>query len=396
LYLTREEERMLAGEYGVGVGKSLELLVALGEVFGAKRLVSVESAHISGVSYKNLGDAGLEWLEDQAKLGAKTKVRATLNPAGMDLERWREMNVPVSFAEGQKRIINAFEALGVEKTCTCTPYLVGHVPRFGSQIAWAESSAICYSNSVLGARTNRESGPTTIASAITGLTPLYEYRLDENRLPGKLVEVEAKLEDPLDYSALGYVTGELLGNTVPYFRRLGKPSMESLKTLGAALATSGGVALWHGEGVTPEAMKVESYTKEVEKVTIEESALKEAKERFTCELGDPVTCIGCPHCSIKEVGEIARLVKDNELEKQLWVFTSRGVYIEAKQKGYLNQIEDAGGKVYADTCMVVAPLKEMGWKEVSLNSFKGAQYSVNMGITTRMGTVDQLIKEALK
>ena len=387
---------MLAGEYGVGVAKSLELLVALGEVFGAKRLVPVESAHISGVSYKNLGDAGLEWLEDQAKLGAKTKVRATLNPAGMDMERWREMNVPESFAEGQQRIIGAFEALGVEKTCTCTPYLVGHVPRFESQIAWAESSAICYSNSVLGARTNRESGPTTIASAITGLTPLYEYRLDENRLPGKLVEVEAKLRDPLDYSALGYVTGKLLGKTVPYFRRLGKPGLESLKTLGAALATSGGVALWHGEGVTPEAMKVEPHLPEVEKVTIEESALREAKEMFTCELADPVTCIGCPHCSIQEVGEVARLIEGKQLEKRLWVFTSRGVYVEAKQKGYVSQIEDAGGKVYVDTCMVVAPLKEMGWKEIALNSFKGAQYSVNMGISTSLGTVDQLIKEAIR
>jgi len=344
LYLSREEERMLAGEYGAGVAKSLELLVALGDVFGAAKLVPVESSHVSGVSYNNLGDAGLEWLEDQAKLGARCKVRATLNPAGMDMARWREMNVPEKFADGQRRTIAAFEALGIEPTCTCTPYFVGHVPRMGAQIAWAESSAICYSNSVLGARTNRESGPTTIASAITGLTPLYEYRLDENRVPGKLVEVEAKLSDPLDYSALGYVTGKLVGTTVPYFRGLGKPGLESLKTLGAALATSGGVALWHGEGVTPEAEKVKPHLKEIEKVTVTEKDLKEAKEKFTCEVADPITCIGCPHCSIHEVGEVASLCKGRELAKRLMVFTSRGVYAEAERKGYVKTIEGAGGR----------------------------------------------------
>jgi predicted aconitase len=387
---------MLAGERGYGVAKSLELLVALGEVFGAERLVPVESAHVSGVSYKNLGDAGLEWLEDQAKLGAKAKVRTTLNPAGMDMVRWREMSVPEEFAEKQRRVIKAFENLGIEPTCTCTPYLVGHVPRFGSQIAWAESSAICYSNSVLGAKTNRESGPTTIASAITGLTPLYDYRLDENRQPGKLLVVEAKLSDPLDYSALGYVAGKLVGSTVPYFRGLGKPTLESLKTMGAALATSGGTALWHGEGVTPEAEKVKHCLTEVEKLTIEEKDVREAREKFQCDVADPITCIGCPHCSLLEVGEAARLCKSMKLKKRLWVFTSRGVYSEAERKGYVKRIEDAGGRVFVDTCMVVAPLKEMGWKEVALNSFKAAQYSSNMGLKTKLGTAEELFKEALK
>ncbi len=248
----------------------------------------------------------------------------------------------------------------------------------------------------MGARTNRESGPTTIASAITGLTPLYEYRLDENRLPGKLVDVKAKLSDPIDYSALGYVTGKLVGATVPYFRGLGKPTLESLKTMGAALATSGGIALWHGEGVTPEAEKVEHQLKEVEKLTIEERDLMEAREKFQCDVSDPITCIGCPHCSLVEVQEVANLCERMKLKKKVWVFTSRGVYSEAERKGYVRRIEDAGGRVYVDTCMVVAPLKEMGWKEVALNSFKGAQYSSNMGLKTKMGTAKELIEEALK
>lgn len=391
MYLSREQEAVLAGERGAGAAKALELLVSLGDVFGAEKLVPVESAHVSGVSYKNLGDAGTEWLEDQARLGARCTVRATLNPAGMDMKRWREMDVPEDFAKGQARVIRAFEALGVEPTCTCTPYLVGHIPRFGSQIAWAESSAICFSNSVLGARTNRESGPTTIASAVTGLTPLYDCRLDEGRKPAKQIDVEVELKDPLDYGALGYVAGRIMGNRIPYFRGLRNPTVECLKTLGAALATSGGSAMWHGEGVTPEAEKVKPCLKELEKVSVEAADLREARAKFTQECGDPVTCIGCPHCTLREVSQVAKRVSRRRVKGKLMVFTSRGVYAEAEKQGYVKAIKDAGGAVYEDTCMVVAPLKEMGWREVALNSFKGAQYCANMGLKTTMGTTEELL-----
>jgi len=396
LYLTMSEERMLEGEEGPGVAKALHLIVSLGEVFGAKKLVPVESAHVSGVSYKNLGEAGLEWLEDQVRLSARARIKATLNPAGMDMARWREMGVPEDFAEGQLRVIKAFEALGIDPTCTCTPYLVGNVPSFGSQVAWAESSAICFCNSVLGARTNRESGPTTIASAVTGLAALYEYRLDENRVPGKVVEVKARLETTLDYSALGYVTGKMLGTIVPYFRGLGRPGVAAMKTLGAACATSGGIALWHGEGVTPEAEAFAPHLKGLERVTVEDRDIAEAKMKFTTEVSEPITCVGCPHCSLEEVAEVAALVRGKTLKRHLWVFTSRGVWDQALKLGYVRDIEGAGGKVYVDTCMVVAPLKEMGWRDVSLNSFKGAQYCANMGLRTRLADVPDLVGGVLK
>jgi predicted aconitase len=387
---------MLEGEEGAAVAKAMELLVTLGDIFGAERLVPVESAHISGVSYKNLGEAGLEWIEEQVELGAKTQIQATLNPAGMDLDSWTEMGVPERFAEGQLSVIDAFRRMGVELTCTCTPYLVGHVPQGGSQIAWAESSAICFSNSVIGARTNRESGPTTLASALTGLTPLYGYRLEENRLPGKVVEVEAALRSRLDYSAIGYVTGNLLGTTVPYFRGIGRPDLESMKALGAACATSGGIALWHGEDVTPEAGKMAGHLNGLERITVEEADLDEAAAALNCELSDPVFCLGCPHCSLKELGEVARLVRGGELDGRLWVFTSRGVYAEAEQNGYVDVIEEASGRVIRDTCMVVAPIRDMGWREVATNSFKCAHYLSSMGLTTRLGTVPELIRDALR
>lgn len=387
---------MLDGERGEAVRKSMELLVALGEVFGAEKLIPVESAHISGVSYKNLGEAGTEWLEEQAAAGARCVIRATLNPAGMDLEKWREMNVPEEFAEGQWRVINAFTKIGVETACTCTPYLIGHAPKKGSQIAWAESNAVCYSNSVLGARTNRESGPTTLASAVTGLSPYYGYRLKENRKPQIVVEVEADLSRRLDYSAVGYVTGKLLGNKVPYFKGLGRPDLESKKTLGAAIATSGGVALWHGEGVTAEWKWANEYTEELDKITIEKSDLVRAQGQLECDPDNPTYCIGCPHCSLKEIFEAADSVRGRDLEGRFWVFTSRGIYAEAERAGYVKTIEEAGGRVYRDTCMVVAPLHEMGWEGVATNSFKGGHYSVAGGFKLKLGELPELVEWASK
>ena len=391
MHLTNEQERMLDGEEGPAAAKLLELLVALGEVFEAERLVPVESAHISGVSYKNLGEAGLKWLEEQADLGAKARIRATLNPAGMDMDLWREMGVPEEFAKGQRKVIEVFERMGVEPTCTCTPYLIGHVPKFGSQIAWAESSAVCFSNSVLGARTNRESGPTTLASAVTGLAALYGYRLDENRRPGVVVDVEAGLETAMDYSALGYVIGKKLGKTVPYFRGLGRPSLESMKALGAACATSGGIALWHGEGVTPEAGQMKAFLDGLERLSVGDADLAEEVARLTRPLRDPIIVLGCPHASLAELADIATLVEGRDMGGRLWVFTSRGVYEEAGEAGYIGVIENAGGRVFRDTCMVVAPVKEMGWDEVATNSFKAGHYMASMGLETRIATIRELL-----
>lgn len=385
---------MLDGEKGLAIRKSMELLVALGDVFGAKKLVQVESAHISGVSYKNLGESGTEWLEEQAANDSKTRIRATLNPAGMDMEKWREMNIPETFAKGQKRVIEAFKKMGVEISCTCTPYLIGHIPRRGSQIAWAESNAVCYSNSVLGARTNRESGPTTLASAITGLTSLYGYRLTENRKPKNIIKIEAELKTRLDYSGLGYITGKLVGKSVPFFRNLGRPDLESMKTLGASCATSGGVALWHADGITPESNWAKEHLEGAEEIIIEAQDIEEAREKLVCQTDNPTYCVGCPHYSLKEMKETAELLNNKNVDGRLWVFTSRGVYSEAKRLGYINIIDKAGGKVFRDTCMVVAPLREMGWEGVATNSFKAGHYSVAHGFDTHLDTLPRLLEEA--
>jgi hypothetical protein len=384
---------MAEGEEGPAVAKAMELLIAIGEVFEAPRLIPVESAHISGVSYRNLGEAGAQWLEELAELGGRARLKATLNPAGMDIERWREMGIPEDFAIGQKGILGSFHKMGVKLTCTCIPYLIGHRPEFGSQVAWGESNAVCFSNSVCGARTNRESGPTSLASAITGLTPLYGYRLDEERRPGKIIDIEPDLQDPLDYSALGYLTGRMLGRTIPYFKGLNKPSVEATKTLGAACATSGSIALWHGEGVTPEAEKFSHHLNGLEVIHVEKDDLDEEKERFHGEIEGSTICIGCPHCSLKEIGDISKKVKGLELEGRLLVFTNQEIYRRGIEAGFIDIIEKAGGLVYRDTCMVVAPLKEMGLEAITTNSFKGAHYSLAHGFETHLASLEEILME---
>ena len=208
MFLNRNQELMLKGEFGPAVQKAMELLVALGDAIGAEKLIPIKSVHISGISYSTIGNAGLSFVEDFASLGARATVLSTINPAGMDLIRWREMGVKEDFHSKQLRIINSFKRMNIKTTCTCTPYLVGNKPERGSHVSWAESSAVVYGNSILNIKTNRESGPSTIASAITGLTPLAGYHLDENRKPSVYVKlIGVKVASNLTASILGYLIG---------------------------------------------------------------------------------------------------------------------------------------------------------------------------------------------
>ncbi len=185
MYLDPDDERILAGEQGETRQKMLELLIALGKVFGAERLVGIRSAQVSGASYKTIGEYGLAWL---SSLDARAVVPAVLNPIGMPRERWQEMGVEPVFAERQQAVIAAYERLGVNLECTCTPYYL-HETSFGDHLAWSESSAVSYANSVIGARTNREGGPGALAAALVGKTPCYGLHLEKNRHPQVIIEV---------------------------------------------------------------------------------------------------------------------------------------------------------------------------------------------------------------
>src|SRR5512133_3138316 len=206
--LDADDEAILAGEQGETKQKMLELIVALGKVFGAERLVPIASAQVSGASYKTIGEYGLQWLNT---LDAKAVVPAVLNPIGMPRGRWQEMGVNEDFAEKQQAVVAAYARLGIGLECTCTPYYLRE-PSYGDHLAWSESSAVSYANSVIGARTNREGGPGALAAALIGKTPCYGFHLAENRKPQVVIRVQADTRDwsIAHFGALGYHTGKLV------------------------------------------------------------------------------------------------------------------------------------------------------------------------------------------
>ena len=388
--LTEEEKRMLEGKKGNAVKKSMEILVALGEIFGAENLIPVTSVQISGVSYANLGDAGLEFLATMASDG-KAKVKTTLNPAGMDMENWRILGIDEKFAEKQKRVINAFEKMDVETTCTCTPYFVGNEPKLGEHIAWGESSAVTFANSVLGAKTNREGGPSTIASALTGRTPAYGLHLEKNRQAQFIIEIDAKISGSMLFGALGCVAGKHAKGRIPLFKGIERATIEELKTLSASIVTYGGAPMFHIEKRTPNETNIPN-----EKICIQQSEIDNAIDEMNDTRDVDFIFIGCPHCSIEEIRELTQLLKGKKVKKELWVGIASPVKKRAEQEGYSEIIEEAGAKFACDTCHVVAPLKGR-FKGLATNSAKGVYYGRGQNsFRTFYGTMSDCIELAVE
>lgn len=399
MYLTPFEQSILDGDFGRAARKAMEILVALGAIYDAERMVAVTSVQISGVSYDNLGEAGLKFLADMADGGGKTRVLATLNPAGLDVENWQAMGIDKGFAENQKRVIDAYARMGVATTCSCTPYLTGNLPHYGEHIAWAESSAVCFANSIIGARTNREGGPSSLAAALTGRTPEYGYHLDQNRLPTITLDVETGLEGTRDFGALGVVIGrrmESLGTRpVAYIRAIKSVSLEDLKSFCASIATHGGAALFHMEGITPEAVR---YSPPVDHFSITHYDLEEAIQT----MNDPgveeidFVSLGCPHLSLNEIAHLAGLLQGKRVKKEFWITTSRPVKQIADRIGYSRTIEEAGAIFAVDTCCVVSPIKGR-FKTLATDSAKACYYAASKNqFKTLFLPFDQVVEEALR
>ncbi|MGI6741096.1 MAG: aconitase X [Brevefilum sp.] len=397
--LTPEENNILAGKSGPAAQKAMQILETLGRIYGAERMIPVSSVQISGVSYDNLGDAGLDWLAEMAAGGGKTRVFTTLNPAGMDIENYHALGISEEFAINQRRVLDAFEMMGVVTTCSCTPYLFGNLPHFGEHIAWAESSAVCYANSILGARTNREGGPSALAAALTGRTPEYGYHLDENRRPTVHVILKAHLEETPDFGALGKVIGDQLqsvsANRVPMISGIETASLENLKSFCASIATFGGVALAHIRGITPEASAFEAPEAKLE---VTPSDIDRAKSELIGTSANEVdfVSLGCPHLSLREIQRIAQLLEGKQVKKEFWITTSRPVKGMADRMGYTEVIEAAGARFATDTCCVVAPIKGR-FHAMATDSAKACYYAFAKNkFKTRLLPFDDVIKEALQ
>lgn len=383
MHLSKGEEAMLAGEQGKIRQKAMELLVSLGDIFGADRLIPVESAQIAGVSYKNIGDAGLGFLTDWSS--EKVSVRTTLNPAGCPAEGWEELGISREFAKKQAEVIACFARMGVETTSTCTPYLAGNSPQRGAHIAWSESSAVVYANSVLGARTNREGGPSALAAALIGKTANYGLHLDANRRPEVVVKVPVKMFDYSDYSALGYWVGKKVNKLVAFDFGY-EPRTLLLKGMCAGLATSGNIAMF--TMYKGEKLDAVEFT---EDDLIDAYSWLSSKER-----NYDLVCLGCPHLSIDEVAKVARILKGKRVVVPLWLFTSAAVAKQAYFRGYTDVLKRAGAKLVQDTCMVVMPLEELGFSAMLTNSAKAAHYARSMcKLDTELAYTDDCIKYAL-
>ena len=391
MQLDKYDQALLDGEYGETKQKMMEILVSLGKIYDAERLIEVKNVQVSGASFKTIGDAGLEWLNS---LSGKAVVPSFLNPIDMPREGWESLGIPGEFGRKQLEVNAAYTRLGIRPSCTCTPYYFTLIER-GDHLAWSESSAVVYANSVLGARTNREGGPSALASALTGKTPEYGLHIVKNRLP----EIEFRLADPeaakswtqAEYGALGIIAGAISGNKIPLFKGI-RPRADMLKSMGAAMAASGAVALFHVEDITPEArfpfFKKHFAEDEREVITIEN---EEIKELFS-ELEPEAVAVGCPHLSRDELQELADLLDGRTVKMPFYVFAA--AEMKSSCADAVSRIQKSGARVIPDTCMIVSPLFEKRGC-VMTNSGKAFTYLPGMCDTVpRLGSLEDCVRVA--
>jgi predicted aconitase len=368
----------------------MKILVRLGDLFNASKLIPISSAHVSGVSYKTLGDAPTEFLEVLANADVKAKVRATLNPHGFD-EEYLGKRLDEDFRCKQLKVLGLFEKMGFVQSLTCTPYYLKK-PAKNAHIAWAESSAVVYSNSVLGAWTNREGGPSALAAAVIGKTPDCGMHRAENRQSQVLVTLEGQLRNETEFGALGICLGKILGDMIPMIKGIRNASKDNLKQLGAALASSGMVNMFCFKNASTEAEKLE-------KITIGNEELKQTTENLSTnpKAKSDLVFIGCPHCSLNEIKQIANLIDGKKVKNgtECWVCTSR--YVKEKAKNYVRKIERSGAHIITDTCAVVTWTDRLGIRTIMTNSAKTAHYAPTLNkAETIFATLKECLKTAVK
>ncbi|CAB4342101.1 unannotated protein [freshwater metagenome] len=410
LVLTDYEQEMLNGQHGEAVAMCMRLVVGVARANQAPRLVEIESAHADGCLYH--GIAGLEYTEKLVELGAKVKVRTTTNVSSLDLLHPSLMKADALFSANSRRLMDAHLAIGCEATWTCAPYQTGHRPAFGSQIAWAESNAIVFANSVLGARTDRYGDFLDIAAAIVGRVPFSGLHTDAGRKAVLVLDFSDISRELLDeessWPSIGALLGDIAGSKVVALLGLpgnlsdGGLTEDRLKGLGATAASSGGVGLFHVVGVTPEAPTLAAVVgPNVATMKISTAQLRASRDRLTTAVGDGLDAVslGTPHFSL---AEFAALTKELEIGTKFaesidfYVSTSRGVLKRAEELGYDKILLNAGGRIVTDTCTYVTPILNPNIKTVMTNSGKWAWYAPgNLGIDTILGSVKECVASAI-
>jgi cis-L-3-hydroxyproline dehydratase len=388
LTLTERDAAMLDGGHGPAAQLAMSILVRMAEVYGAESLMDISQAHIDSTIY--LGDATLEFAERLASLGARVAVPTSLNVSGVDQCGWQQWAVTPEWAAKAARQMLAYEKMGAVPTWTCAPYQTSMRPRFGQQIAWGESNAIAFANSVIGARTERYPDLLDICCAITGRVPAVGLHLTANRagqLLLSLVGVPAALQnDDQFFPVLGHLVGKLAGDRIPVVDGItAAPTEDRLKAFGAAAASSGRVALFHLVGITPEAPSVHAAFQgraPERRIAIATADLRAARDELTTaedrELD--MVILGSPHFSAAEFAELAPLVAGRRADPRVkfLVTSSRAMREQAERTGVLQPVLDFGAQVTLDTCILASPMLPPSIRLLMTNSAKYAYYAPSL------------------
>ena len=382
--LTKEEESALKGEQGEIMQMAYRILVATGEATDAEKLIPIEWAHLSGVNYNTIGDAGEEFLSSISK-DARVKVKTSLNPMGFDIDNVSNYNLDDNFISKQLSIKQSYENMGVIPSFSCIPYEIFDIPTGGTQVSFAESNAAIHANSFDNLKTNKESAFSALASALTGKSPYSSLRKDES---SKLT-IRMKVEDPneLTYGMLGFFAGKV-GNESVNISGIGQMDRRSCKSLCGGMGTSGTCAKFN----------FDEDDSESEVVDFDEKEMKEVYDQLnTAEKGDLIT-LGSPQLGLEEISDLTTKLKGRSFKKRCMIFCPRAVKEQATKLGHTNELERAGCEILSDCCTCLTPLiKKDEVDAVTTNSIKGAYYLKNSnGVDVNLKSLSEIIEDETK
>jgi predicted aconitase len=400
--LTEADRSGLKGDHGEAAALAMRILVEIAGVMGSERLIDIASAHVDGCLYH--GPAGLEFAERLVAGGASVSVPTTLNVSSIDLLHPRRGPGDPTTATNARRQMDLYVAMGCRPTWTCAPYQLPERPAFGEHVAWAESNAIVFCNSVLGARTNRYGDFIDICAAIAGRAPLAGLHLDRERLARLVLRLDGisprLLASDALYPVLGHLLGKEAGSAVAAI--VGLPletSEDRLKAIGAAAASSGSVGMFHAVGITPEAPSLEAATggQDVPEVAVTPQRLRAARDELVTATGDAIgaVSVGTPHASLAELEHLAGLVAEGRPLVPFYVNTAREVLAEAERRDWFRSLPAAGVQIVTDTCTYLTPVIEARPGPIMTDSGKWAWYApANIGVDVVIGGLGECVASA--
>jgi len=382
LELTKAEEKILDGSNGEIYASAYRVLLAIGQATEAEKLAPVQWAHVSGVNYNTIGDAGVDFLQEVAN-GVRFRVRTTINPMGYD--RRKPNTLSQNFLSKQMRIVESYKQMGATQSFSCTPYEIFRLPRKGTPVSFAESSAAVFSNSFLGLMTNKESALSALASAITGKSPYSDLRIEESRTPRLAMKSKGiDINNETDYGLLGYVAGKIAKDSCIAFSDL-KSEMEMMpaKAISSGLGTSGSCGMFTSGNVSVS-----------ESIAIDDEEMSKAKDELSTSEDGDVILFGSPQLGLSELTYLHDLIAGRKFDRRCIIFCSRYVHNQARKIGLASKVESSGAEFMCDSCMCLSPLiTKDNTDSIITNSVKGAYY---MKSSNRVGVALKDMKTIVK